>query len=143
MLDADFVSNTQRVLQNVTNQVTGDILANPSLLRRAVGSENYSHLVRNTARADRIFGFGVENLVARTIRADEGLSSILVRATQRGPNGRFIRSPDFIGIEGNQLRLFDITTLNAVPEHLRRSSSSIIDFVIQPGLRGPVKPNFR
>jgi len=143
ILNQGFVPNTQRVLQNVTNQATGDILANPSLLRSELGPKAFSHLAGDTAQADRIFGRGVEKLVRQRIRADDSLSSILVRATQRGSNGRFIRSPDFIGIEGNQLRLLDITTLNAVPEHLRRSSSSIVDFVIQPGLHGPVKPNFR
>jgi len=96
---------------------------------------SYRHLERGTALAAASFGKAVERLVALYVAADESLSAVLMHTGQtRGPGGKFVQSPDFIGKEAYNLRLIDITTPAELDKHLARPRGEATDHVLYPGL---------
>ena len=127
--------DTQRVLQSLTDRAVADLAANPRLARDLMSPGSYAQLRNGTGLADASYGKAVERFVARYVQEDELLSSILRHTGRsRGPNGRFISSPDFIGKEAYNLRLLDITTQDAIPRHLSRPGfGRSSEFVIHPG----------
>ncbi len=97
---------------------------------------SFRHLREGTNLANASYGKAVERLSARIIQEDKLLNSLFHHTGRaRGPNGRFISSPDFIGMEPGRTRLFDVTTEAAIPKHLNRPGfGRISEFIIYPSL---------
>jgi hypothetical protein len=110
-LDLQFVPDTEKLMKALVADVEGAIAANPAMLLELLGEARYAALRQNSGRAAAYFGKGVELTVKRTIEQDALLRSIFTHTGDlRGPNGRFISSVDFIGLEGANKVKLDITT---------------------------------
>jgi RHS repeat-associated protein len=135
ILNPHFTPDSAEVLQRLTNNAVGDLAANPGLARDLMSASSYRHLIQGTELAGASYGKAVERLVARYVREDGMLSSILQHTgLTRGANGRFVSSPDFLGKEAFNLRLLDITTQRDLAKHLRRPAGQSTTYSIHPGL---------
>jgi hypothetical protein len=135
ILNPHFTPDSAEVLQRLTNNAVGDLAANPGLARDLMSASSYRHLIQGTELAGASYGKAVERLVARYVREDGMLSSILQHTgLTRGANGRFVSSPDFLGKEAFNLRLLDITTQRDLAKHLRRPVGQSTTYSIHPGL---------
>jgi RHS repeat-associated protein len=129
------VPDTQKIVKGLTDRAVAELRDNPSLAKSLMSPGSYRQLAEKLAFADASYGKAVERLVARYINESEYLSSILFHTgITRGPGGKFIESPDFIGKEAYNLRLIDITTEKDLKKHLNRTRGPGTDHVIHPGL---------
>jgi len=125
------IIDTRKALTRVVERAEVELSANPQIARRFLTQRQYDHMVRGDRMADAFYGNAVEGLAAEFIEMDPALNEVLSHVGRvRGPNGRFISSPDFFGFEGSRIRLLDITTENQIPVHLRRSWAPDADFII-------------
>jgi hypothetical protein len=122
VLNPQFTPNSSRVLQNLTNQVNTDFIANPRLATSVLSkAELDASIVTGVARLQ--YGRAIEKLVARRIDSDPVLKSLYEHVG--GPN-----NPDFIGKGLFQGSIFDITTPGQVPAHLARPYGQGLNTII-------------
>ena len=107
--------NTKVVLRGVTDRAVAELAANPGLARRLMSPGSYNHLVEGTGLAPASYDKAVERLSADIIRNDPALSSILQYQSRS-----FRSTPDFLDIEGYNLRPLDITTVRSTAAHSAR-----------------------
>jgi hypothetical protein len=129
LIDIAGSANTKVLLQGVTDRAVTDLAANPSLARSLMSPGSYKHLVEGTQLAPASYGKAVERLTAQYIREDAALTSVF-----RYQSKPFKSTPDFLGIEGYNLRSLDITTANSIGVHAARSYGSYTEIVTHPGL---------
>ncbi len=104
--------------------------ANPELARGLMSDGSYRHILQGTELAEASYGKAVERLTARIIREDPQLSRLFIYTGRyRGPGGRFVSSPDFIGLEAGRTRLFDITTEAALKAHRGRELAPWVEYL--------------
>lgn len=117
----------QAQLQALTDKAVLDIINNPKLVQELMSPGSYMQLAKNTELYGASFGKAVERRVARLIREDSELSRIVEHTgIMRGPNGRFISSPDFTT---KSRGIFDVTTNAQRAEHIARYGTDKIDDV--------------
>jgi hypothetical protein len=138
---ASSIPDTRQLLQDLTDRAVRDIQVNPALARDLMSPGSYRHLRDDTELASASFGKAVERLTARYVRAEPLLATIVEHTgLSRGPNGRFISSPDFTATEGAIKRIFDITTQGEIPKHARRYGAKAVEYLTYarpPGLFFP------
>lgn len=121
--------DVKSALQNVVDRSVADLAANPALARDLMSPGSYMHLVKGTRLADASYGKAIERLAARYVKEDPTLSAVL--KYQSRP---FVTTPDFFGHESYNLRMLDITTSRAIPNHLLRPYGHATEYVTHPGL---------
>jgi hypothetical protein len=95
---------------------------------------SYRHLVQKAGLADASYGKAVERLVAKHVREDDMLSSVLRHTGRtRGAGGRLVSSPDFIGTELYNITKIDITTRRALAKHMARPGAGGTKYVFDAG----------
>jgi hypothetical protein len=133
--------NTKTILQELTNRAHTELQSNPGLARDLMSRGSYRHLKQGTRLAEASYGKAVERLVARYIRETPDLRTMFhYTGRTRGPGGRFMSSPDFVGMEPGRTRLLDITTESALPKHMKRPLAPWTDYVTYPGKGDVVFP---
>jgi len=122
--------DTKVLLGDVMRRARGMLQEKPELMRSLMSEGSYRQILRGTKLADANFGKAIERLTARIIREDPQLSRVFIHTGRyRGPCGRYISSPDFIGLEPSRTRLFDITTEKALKTHRGRAIAPWIDYL--------------
>ena len=121
--------NPQAVLQGVVNRAVADLNANPSLARDLMSPGSYRQLTNETGLASASYGKAIERLSARYVKEDSALSSVL--SYQSRP---FVSTPDFLGYNGYDLHLLDITTEASIPRHMLRSYGPATEYVTYPSM---------
>jgi len=122
--------DTKVLLGDVMFRARGMLQENPELMRSLMSEGSYRHILRDTKLAEASFGKAIERLTARIIKEDPQLSRVFIYTGRyRGPNGRYISSPDFIGLEPSRTRLFDITTEKALKTHQGRAIAPWTDYL--------------
>lgn len=121
--------NPQAVLEGVVNRAVTDLNANPGLARDLMSPGSYRQLTNGTNLAPASYGKAIERLTARYVKEDPSLSSVL--SYQSRP---FVSTPDFLGYNGYDLHLLDITTEASIPKHLERSYGPATEYVTYPSM---------
>ena len=99
----------KKKLQNVVDQAVADIKADPSLAKDLMSKGSYRHLKDPTSKLySASFGKAVERRARDIIKDTPELKDLVTHTgLSRGPNGRFISSPDFSTASKG---IFDVTT---------------------------------
>ena len=99
----------KKKLQNVVDQAVADIKADPSLAKDLMSKGSYRHLKDPTSKLySASFGKAVERRARDIIKNTPELKDLVTHTgLSRGPNGRFISSPDFSTASKG---IFDVTT---------------------------------
>ena len=99
----------KKKLQSVVDQAVADIKADPSLAKDLMSKGSYRHLKDPTSKLySASFGKAVERRARDIIKDTPELKDLVTHTgLSRGPNGRFISSPDFSTASKG---IFDVTT---------------------------------
>jgi hypothetical protein len=124
------------VMQTEVDKAVAQLRANPDLAKTLMTPGSYSHLVTGSGLAGASYGKAVERLVARNIRNDAHLNSMF--GYQSRP---FVSTPDFFGFDGQNMQMFDITTLGGVEKHMSRPYGPLTELILHPGLPADLKFN--
>ena len=130
--------DTQALLTAKVAEAEAILLANPfeAAVRRILSIQQAESMVLGGRLAAASYGRAVEGVAAQLAEEDPLTNPYLVYVARTHDlfTGRFVTSPDFIGIEGNNLRALDVTTWSDVSSHRARGWVSAQDIVIQCGL---------
>lgn len=131
LVNEHYVPNTQAILQRLTERALADVQANPALLKDVLSLEAYQALRSGSPRGRLEFGNGIEALVARYVREDPLLDTIITHTGQTRVGGKFVQSPDFSVVEGGFARRFDLTTPGQVAKkNVNRLGSPAIEYLL-------------
>ena len=134
ILDNSFVPDTANVVGNLTRRTVAEIADSPGIAKSLMSKGSYRHLVKKTGLAVASYRKAVERLVAKHVREDDMLSSVLRHTgLTRGAGGRFVSSPDFIGTELYNIVKIDITTHRALAKHMARPGVGGTKYVFHAG----------
>ena len=121
-------------LQNLVDESVAEIKANPKVAQNLMSAGSYAHLKNGTSLYAASFGKAVERLTARKI----GDLPVAHTGTARGPNGRFISSPDFTSTSPKCSCIYDVTTNNEKKKHDKRYGDTPVTYLLYdviPGLK--------
>jgi len=118
------------LLQNKVNQAIEQIKASPKLAKRLMSPGSYAHLRKGDSLYAASFGKAVERQTAKLAQADKELRSMIIHTGRaRGPNGRFISSPDFTPVQ-KRISVFDVTTKKDLGKHTRRYGNRRVQYLL-------------
>jgi hypothetical protein len=122
----------QVALQRFTNQADEMLRANPALARDYLSLKGYQSLVRGSPAARLNYGNALEELTAEIVADDPEWSYFFMYQAQRRTPGASV--PDFIGFDGRQMHVFDITTHNQIAAHQNRWYGGYAHYITYDGL---------
>lgn len=121
----------KKVLQNLVTTSVMEIAANPIIVKRLMSSGSYQHLREDDKLAAASFGKAVERLTAEHVADDPQLNKVVSHTGRsRGPNGKFISSPDFTVTIGETIQIFDVTTQAEVSKHEKRYGNNQVEYLV-------------
>ncbi|MBA9065716.1 RHS repeat-associated protein [Methylobacterium fujisawaense] len=118
-------------LQAAVDQAVRELEANPQLARELMSPGSYRHLVVRDRLAAASYGKAVERRAAQILGENEDPTLRWAGRAPKGPDGRFMQSPDFFGANG---ATYDITTAEGIGSHLVRPYGPTATFAPHPGL---------
>lgn len=118
-------------LHAAVDQAAWDLEANPEMAKALMSRGSYQHLVARGKLTAATYGKTVERRAAQILQRQQDPNLRLAGKAPKGPDGHFIKSPDFFGANG---AIYDVTKPNDIASHLRRAYGPTTNFATYPGL---------